>query len=93
VHPRPGDLAVELVAPDGRSYRVKFPSRFDDAADVDVVATVNAAGSPLAGMWSLEIRDVFAGDTGFLDRWGLLVPAQARHGQQPVRRSLLRWVE
>lgn len=73
LHPFRGDLAVDLIAPDGRSYRIKSASSFDAAADFDVVATVNASASPLAGVWTLQVRDVYAGDTGHLDRWGLLL--------------------
>jgi subtilisin-like proprotein convertase family protein len=73
VHPYRGDLGVDLVAPDGRTYRIKTPSPFDRGVNFDVVATVNASASPLAGRWTLRVSDVFAGDAGFLDRWSLLV--------------------
>lgn len=73
VHPFRGDLAVDLVAPDGRTYRIKTASSFDATANLDVVATVNASASPLAGTWTLKVRDVYAGDTGHIDRWSLLI--------------------
>jgi subtilase family protein/proprotein convertase P-domain-containing protein/peptidase inhibitor I9 len=73
VHPYRGDLAVDLVAPDGRTYRIKTASSFDATANLDVVATVNASASPLAGTWTLKVRDVYAGDTGHIDRWSLLI--------------------
>ncbi|HST66720.1 MAG TPA: S8 family serine peptidase [Mycobacteriales bacterium] len=73
VHPFRGDLAVDLIAPDGRSYRVKIASSFDAAQNYDAVTTVNASASPLAGTWILQVRDVYAGDTGHLDRWSLLI--------------------
>jgi subtilisin-like proprotein convertase family protein len=38
-----------------------------------VVATVNASASPLAGVWTLQVRDVYTGDVGYLDRWSLLL--------------------
>jgi subtilisin family serine protease len=73
VHPFRGDLAVDLIAPDGRTYRIKTASSFDATANLNVVATVNASASPLAGTWILQVRDVYAGDTGYLDRWSLLI--------------------
>jgi subtilisin-like proprotein convertase family protein len=73
VHPYRGDLAVDLVAPDGKTYRIKSATSFDSAANLDVVATVNASASPLAGTWTLKVRDVYAGDTGYIDRWSLLI--------------------
>lgn len=75
VHPFRGDLAVDLIAPDGKTtYRIKSASSFDAAANFDVVATVNASMSPLAGVWTLQVRDVDSDDnTGYLDRWALLI--------------------
>lgn len=73
VHPFRGDLAVDLIAPDGRTYRIKPASRFDATENLDVVTTVNASLSPLAGTWTLQVRDVYAGDIGHLDRWSLLI--------------------
>jgi subtilisin family serine protease len=72
-HPFRGALVVDLVAPDGKSYRIKSSSAFDTTANFDVVATVNASASPLAGTWTLQVQDVHAGDTGYLDRWGLFI--------------------
>lgn len=73
VHPYRGDLAVDLVAPDGRTYRLKTQSPYDRAANFDAVVTVNASASPLAGQWTLRVRDAYVGDVGHLDRWGLLI--------------------
>jgi subtilisin family serine protease len=71
VHPFRGDLAVDLVAPDGKSYRVKIASSFDAGQNFDATVALNASASPLAGTWTLQVRDVYAGDTGYLDRWSL----------------------
>ena len=73
VHPYRGDLAIDLVAPDGRVYRIKAAAAYDKAADFSAVVTVNASASPLSGVWALQVRDVYAGDTGYLDRWSLLI--------------------
>lgn len=73
VHTYRGDLAVDLVAPDGRTYRLKTRSPYDRTANFDAVVTVNASASPLAGQWTLQVRDAYVGDVGYLDRWGLLI--------------------
>ena len=46
---------------------------FDGAADLDLVFTVNASTSPMTGLWLLRVRDAYADDTGYLDRWALLI--------------------
>lgn len=71
VHPYRGDLAIELRAPDGKVYRLKTPSTLDRGVNYDTTVTVNASGSPASGTWTLRVQDVYAGDTGFLDRWSL----------------------
>jgi subtilisin family serine protease len=73
VHPYRGDLAIDLIAPDGRSYRLKLPSPYDSTANFSAVTTVNASTSSLNGTWTLRVQDVFSGDAGFIDRWSLLL--------------------
>jgi secreted trypsin-like serine protease len=72
-HPYRGDLVLDLVAPDGTSYRLKT-AKGDDAADnVNELYTVNAASETASGTWTLRVRDVFSGDTGTLKNWKLTV--------------------
>jgi subtilisin family serine protease len=72
VHPYRGDLAVELRAPDGRTYRIKVPSPLDRGMDYAATVPVNASASPGNGTWTLRVSDVYAGDVGHLDRWSLI---------------------
>jgi len=71
VHPRRGDLAIELLAPDGTVYRLKMATTLDRAPNVFTVFTVNASAETAAGTWTLRVRDAYTGVTGYLDRWGL----------------------
>ncbi|MFJ1707655.1 M4 family metallopeptidase [Kitasatospora sp. NPDC088346] len=66
-----GDLAVDLVSPDGTAYRLKDPSSGDSADDVIATYTVDASGETAEGTWRLKVQDVYAGDTGYIDSWKL----------------------
>ncbi|MBC6446151.1 S8 family serine peptidase [Actinokineospora xionganensis] len=66
-----GDLVIDLVAPDGTSYRLKASSSFDSADNVDVVYTVNLSGEARAGAWKLKVQDVARYDVGTIDTWTL----------------------
>jgi aminopeptidase S len=66
-----GDLAVDLIAPDGSVYRLKRSSAADSAANLSAVYTVNASTEVAAGTWKLQVRDVYKTDTGYLDKWSL----------------------
>ncbi|MEU6344663.1 M28 family metallopeptidase [Streptomyces sp. NPDC046977] len=66
-----GDLVVDLVAPDGTSYRLKNSSSSDSADNVITTYTVNASAEVAAGTWKLRVRDVAAQDTGYINSWKL----------------------
>ena len=66
-----GDLQLDLQAPDGTLYRLKSSSSFDGANDVVATYTVNASSEVANGTWRLRVTDRYAGDTGYLDSWGL----------------------
>lgn len=72
VHSYRGDLAVDLLAPGGTTYRLKNSSSFDHAQNLEAVFTVNASAAPAEGTWRLRVRDRYAADTGYLDSWSLL---------------------
>jgi secreted trypsin-like serine protease len=72
-HPYRGDLVIDLVAPDGTSYRLKNSSGSDSADNVDATYTVNAAAEAANGTWQLKVRDMFRSDTGTLESWRLSV--------------------
>jgi len=72
-HTYRGDLVIDLVAPDGSTYRLKNSNSADSADNVTGTATVNASSEPRNGTWRLRVSDVFAQDTGFINSWTLSV--------------------
>jgi subtilisin-like proprotein convertase family protein len=72
-HPYRGDLIVDLVAPDGTTYRLKGSKGDDSADNVNALYTVNAAAETAGGTWKLRVRDLFRGDVGTLQNWKLTV--------------------
>ena len=71
VHTYRGDLQVDLVAPDGSAYRLKNSSGSDSADNVVATYTVNLSSEALNGTWKLRVRDVYSGDTGYIDSWNI----------------------
>ncbi|QOC94589.1 S8 family peptidase [Micromonospora craniellae] len=71
VHTYRGDLVVDLLAPDGSSYRLKNSSIFDGADNVNTTYTVNISSEAANGTWRLQVRDVYGGDTGYINTWTL----------------------
>ncbi|MBM7442163.1 M28 family metallopeptidase [Streptomyces sp. HB132] len=70
-HTYRGDLVVDLLAPDGTAYRLKNSSSSDSADNVIATYTVNASSEAANGTWKLQVRDVAAQDTGYVDSWQL----------------------
>ncbi|GAA0552209.1 hypothetical protein GCM10010172_38300 [Paractinoplanes ferrugineus] len=66
-----GDLEIRLLAPDGTEFPIKKASRFDGGDDVKLTATVDASAGQSTGTWRLRVRDLYSGDTGTLNAWGL----------------------
>ncbi|MGI5255269.1 M28 family metallopeptidase [Actinacidiphila glaucinigra] len=66
-----GDLVVDLVAPDGSSYRLKNSSGSDSADNVIATYTVNASSEVANGTWKLRVQDVASQDTGYINSWKL----------------------
>jgi hypothetical protein len=71
VHTYRGDLVVDLVAPDGTSYRLKNSSGSDSADNVVATYTVNLSTEALNGTWKLKAQDVYSGDTGYINGWNI----------------------
>jgi hypothetical protein len=67
-----GDLVIDLVAPDGSSYRLKNSSN-DSTHDINTTYTVNASSKAAKGVWKLKVQDVYSADTGYIDIWSLTV--------------------
>ncbi|MEU1125550.1 M28 family metallopeptidase [Streptomyces sp. NPDC005899] len=70
-HTYRGDLVVDLLAPDGTAYRLKNSSSSDSADNVVATYTVNASAETANGTWKLQVRDIAAQDTGYIDSWQL----------------------
>jgi secreted trypsin-like serine protease len=66
-----GDLVIDLVAPDGSTYRMKSSSSNDSADNVITTYTVNASTEIANGTWKLKVQDVASYDTGYIDSWKL----------------------
>ncbi|MEU0893676.1 S8 family peptidase [Streptomyces massasporeus] len=69
-HTYRGDLVIDLVAPDGSTYRLKSAAS-DSADNVNTIYTVNASGEAANGTWKLRVQDTAAQDTGTLNSWKL----------------------
>ncbi|MCC3769188.1 M28 family metallopeptidase [Streptomyces sp. UNOC14_S4] len=70
-HTYRGDLAVDLVGPSGRTYRLKNADSGDSAADVNATFTVDAATETANGTWKLRVQDVAPQDVGYVAGWKL----------------------
>jgi alpha-tubulin suppressor-like RCC1 family protein len=75
VHPRRGDLAVDLIDPHGRSIRLKSSDPADTGVNVDARFQIQL-DSDLEdrlddGPWRLRVEDVATGAVGHLDSWTL----------------------
>ncbi|MEV6523220.1 S8 family serine peptidase [Longispora sp. NPDC051575] len=66
-----GDLVIDLVAPDGSTYRLKNSSTSDSAANVVATYTVNASSEVANGTWKLKVQDTYSSDTGYINSWNL----------------------
>ncbi|MFV2117819.1 proprotein convertase P-domain-containing protein [Streptomyces sp. Act-28] len=66
-----GDLQIDLVGPDGRSYSLKSPSDTQNGGTVSTTYTIDAGASPASGTWQLRVEDVSDGATGTLTDWSL----------------------
>ncbi|WP_210584351.1 S8 family serine peptidase [Streptomyces sp. GESEQ-35] len=69
-HTYRGDLVIDLVAPDGSTYRLKSAGS-DSADNVIATYTVNASTETANGTWKLRVQDTAAQDTGTLNSWKL----------------------
>jgi subtilisin family serine protease len=72
-HTYRGDLRIDLIAPDGSSYRLKTENIADGADNLDTTYTVNVSSEAANGAWKLQVQDRYRIDTGFLDTWTLTV--------------------
>jgi alpha-tubulin suppressor-like RCC1 family protein len=78
LHPRRGDLIVDLIGPDGTAYLIKGSNPSDTAPNVVGTFVVDLTGSsssllavPPGTMWRLRAQDVIAGSAGTIQEWTL----------------------
>ncbi|MEV5241185.1 M4 family metallopeptidase [Streptomyces cinnamoneus] len=70
-HTYRGDLKIDLVAPDGKTWNLKTSDAWDSAEDVKETYTVDASGVSATGTWKLQVQDVYANDDGTVNSWKL----------------------
>lgn len=70
VHTYIGDLKVDLIAPDGSVYILRFRSG-GSADNIYTTYSVNLPTEAINGTWKLRVNDNASGDTGYIDSWGL----------------------
>ncbi|CAM5702214.1 hypothetical protein SBADM41S_04563 [Streptomyces badius] len=70
-HTYRGDLVIDLVAPDGGTFRLKNSSASDSADNVVATYTVNASSKVANGQWKLRVQDVYRSDTGRINSFKL----------------------
>jgi serine protease len=71
VHTFRGDVQLDLVAPDGSTYRLKNISTTDSADNINASYTVNLGTEALNGTWKLRAYDSYANDTGYINSWSI----------------------
>jgi subtilisin family serine protease len=71
VHSWRGDLVIDLIAPDGSSYRLKNANLLDFFPNVKTTYTVDLSSEAADGTWQLQVRDSYYGDTGYINSWSL----------------------
>ncbi|MCA1655079.1 MAG: S8 family peptidase [Pseudonocardiaceae bacterium] len=70
-HTYRGDLVIDLIAPDGTTYRLKNSNGSDSADNINQTYTVNASSEAANGVWRLRVQDVYRVDVGTLTSWTL----------------------
>ncbi|WNV90451.1 M14 family zinc carboxypeptidase [Umezawaea sp. Da 62-37] len=71
-HTYRGDLVLDLVAPDGSSYRLKSSGN-DSGDNIDTTYTTNLSTELRNGDWKLKVQDVASQDIGNIDTWSLTI--------------------
>ncbi len=70
VHTYIGDLVVSLIGPDGTAHVLQ--SRTGSSThNIDQTYSVDLSGESSSGVWTLQVQDAAALDTGYIDNWKL----------------------
>jgi len=70
-HTYRGDLVIDLISPTGAVINLKSASIWDGADNVVTTYTKNLSAYSADGSWKLRVRDVYRGDTGYIDSWSI----------------------
>ena len=70
-HTYRGDLVIDLISPTGAVINLKSASIWDGADNVVTTYTKNLSAHTADGSWKLRVRDVYRGDTGYIDSWSI----------------------
>ncbi|GGZ21934.1 proprotein convertase P-domain-containing protein [Streptomyces poonensis] len=70
-----GEIKIDLVDPDGKTYALKATNATDPGGTLSKTYTVPAGASPADGTWKLQVQDRSAGADGTLDNWSLTFPS------------------
>ena len=70
MHPRIGDLIVNLVAPDGSLYLLHNQTG-GGTDNINQTYTRDLSSEPRNGTWNLRVRDTRRPQAGFIDSWTL----------------------
>ena len=75
IHPRRGDLVLDLIDPDGQAIRLKQSNPADTRPNMNarfqIQVDPDLAGRLDNSQWRLRIEDVATGAVGYLDSWSL----------------------
>ena len=75
VHPRRGDLVIDLIDPHGRTIRLKSSDPADTRPNMDAQFPIeldpDLQDRLNDGPFRLRVEDVATGAVGYLDRWTL----------------------
>ncbi|MFJ3788725.1 M4 family metallopeptidase [Kitasatospora sp. NPDC090091] len=67
-----GDLAVDLVGPDGTVFPLKKSNLGDSADNLIETYTVDASAQLANGTWRLRVQDMYRTDSGHIDSWKII---------------------
>ncbi len=70
-HTYRGDLVIDLVAPNGDTFRLKNSDAYDSADNVIGSVDRDLSAYDADGTWKLRVQDVYRYDTGYIDSWTL----------------------
>jgi WD40 repeat protein len=78
-HPRMSDLRIKVIAPSGRAVEIETGiERASSSDDIRIPAGQlrDLVGEPMAGTWTISVRDEELGVAGHLVGWNLTLNAQ-----------------